>query len=140
MCTLKNSFDDQCNNVTMEEEWLTVVDCASSTAVAEVMEDIKWEKNGRRNEFGGRERRSSQGTIFLHCNCGEMVDIRIRTDVVDADLPLLIGNPILKWDRVKLDFRKKKMELMSIKMKLQGTNSGHGSISLNYSMIKGDDN
>ena len=50
--TLKNSFDDQGNAVTMEEEWLTVVDCASSTTVAELMEGIKWEKNGRMNKFG----------------------------------------------------------------------------------------
>ena len=67
--------------------------------------------------------------MTLPCNLGGQLDILVRTEVVDADFPLLIGNTLKKALAV-LSFNIMVIKLVGKEIALKETNSGHYSISI----------
>ena len=57
-------------------------------------EIVSYEESEKVYKFGDGEIRESKGTVIFPCNIANK-DVRIRTEVIDADLPLLIGNTTL---------------------------------------------
>ena len=59
-------------------------------------------------KFGGGERRTSLGAIDLPCNVVGK-NIKIKTEVVQADIPMLVGNTSLEKAKFNLYFETKEV-------------------------------
>ena len=80
--------------------------------------NIKWEKSNRIYKFGGGEKRESKGVVMLPCNLSGMLNVIIKTEVVDAELPLLLENTTLKKAKTHLDIENGQIEMLNIKLKM----------------------
>lgn len=80
-------------------------------------------------QFGGGERRASIKTVNLPVIIGE-VKITIKTEVVEADIPLLIGANSLETSNAILDFGVLKATIFSVTVPLIKVSSGHFCITL----------
>ena len=89
------------------------------------------EKSQKVYKFGSGETRDSKGSIVFPCNVANK-DIRIRTDVIEADLPLLIGNTTLEKAEVILDLGKKKATILGEQIKLHRADSGHFMVDVKH--------
>ena len=141
---LSNTLGELC--LTPEEEKVSeaFVDCACPTTVAgsrwtkdyieklsrSQKEKVRAETSKRVFKFGGGEKRSSKVAVTLPCNLAGR-NVGIKTEVVDADIPLLIGNTTLKKANAILYIVEKKMELLGVKIDMEETESGHFSIKIN---------
>ena len=126
-----------------EDVSIALIDCACPTTVAgsqwakdfvsklslSQKDKIKTEATQRVFKFGGGEKRKSKVALTLPCNIGGR-RVQIKTEVVDADFPLLIGNTTLKKANAVLYIREKKVELLGTKMNMEETGSGHFSIKI----------
>ena len=56
---------------------------------------VSIEKSSKVYKFGGGEKRTSLGKVVFPCHFAGH-NVRITTEVVQADFPLLIGNTLLK--------------------------------------------
>ena len=74
-------------------------------------------------QFGGGERRASIETLQIPVNIGGL-KIMIKTEVVDADIPLLIGANYLEISRAVLDFGKLEAKIFSVNVPLVKVSSG----------------
>ena len=81
-------------------------------------------------KFGGGERRKSLFRVDLPCSVAGRRDIRIRTEVVEADIPLLLGNTTLTKANVSLHFGTRKASVLGLEVDLRETASGHFSLQL----------
>ena len=61
------------------------------------------------------------------------MEVQLRTEIVDADLPLLLGNSTLKKGLRVLHFGKSKLELLDKTLNLKQTKSGHYSMAIHAS-------
>lgn len=73
------------------------------------------------------------GVVSLLCNLGGKLDMTIQVEVVQADLPLLLGNTTLKKALAVLYLGENKIKLLNEVMDLEDTDSGHFSISVQAS-------
>ena len=103
-----------------------VVDCACPTTVSgkkwiteftslmsdEHREMVIVEQSERIFKFGGGEKRKSNGTVVFPCFLAGR-NVRIRTEVVEADFPLLLGNSMLKRAGAVLYLREEKALIMN---------------------------
>lgn len=118
-----------------------LIDCACPNTVAGVVwtkqfisqlsEDQKLKvevtESQRVYKFGGGERRPSKCLVRLPCSVAGS-NVKIATEVVDADLPLLIGNSSLKKAGAVLHIATSKVELLGKLIPMEETPSGHFSI------------
>jgi hypothetical protein len=129
--------------VTRNEENRSLIDCACPNTVAgtewlkhfisqltetqkqrmEVME------SNRVYKFGGGEVRPSKCLVRLPCNLAGK-NVTLSTEVVEADIPLLIGNSSLEKANAVLHIAPCKVELMGSQIPMEKTASGHFSIEL----------
>ena len=75
-------------------------------------------------KFGGGERRKSKGIVKLPCILGGKLRTDVQTEIVFAEIPLLIGNSSLK--KAKAIMYIGENNLMGFKMNMGETSSGHG--------------
>ena len=54
----------------------------------------------------------------------------MRTEIVEADLPLLLGNSTLKRTGAKMCFKESKLEMLGELVSMEETGSGHYSIPI----------
>ena len=80
-------------------------------------------------QFGGGERRNSLMKLPLPCWIGNM-ELCIETEVVDADIPLLIGANSLEKSEAVIDFGNMKAKFFKTEVTLMKVGSGHFCISL----------
>ena len=120
-----------------------VVDCACPTTVTgkkwieSFFEDldeeskckVKVEESERMFKFGGGEKRKSRGLVTFPCHIAGK-NVKIRSEVVDADFPLLIGNSMLKKAGAVLFLREEKAVIMGCEVKMRETMSGHFSLKV----------
>ena len=66
----------------------------------------------------------SNGTVIFPCFLAGK-NVRIKTEVVEADFPLLLGNSMLKRAGAVLFLREEKALIMNTNVKMRETNSGH---------------
>ena len=139
---VQSRLEDLCLATKDRSRNIALVDCACPTTVAgqDWIKDYVLslpqenkpvvEKSERVYKFGGGERRPSKGVISLPCNLGGVLDVIIRTEVIDADLPLLIGNSTLKKGFAVIHCHQNKLGLLGKELDLMETNSGHYSLEV----------
>ena len=85
-------------------------------------------------KFGGGEKRKSLGTLTFPCQLGEdKGDIGIKTEIVDANIPLLLGGAALERMGAILDFQNMKLKFPISKESdeyIQKESSGHYSFEI----------
>ena len=129
--------------VTGNNENRTLIDCACPNTVAgtdwlkhfisQLSENQKQrmevKESQRVYKFGGGEVRPSKCLVRLPCNLAGK-NITLSTEVVDADIPLLIGNSSLEKANAVLHIAPCKVELMGNTIPMEKTDSGHFSIEI----------
>ena len=80
-------------------------------------------------KFGGGEVRPSRCQVRLPCNLAGK-NVSLSTEVVDADIPLLIGNSSLEKANAVLHIAPCKVELLGTVIPMEKTDSGHFSIDI----------
>ena len=128
-----------------------LVDCACPTTVA----GEKWVRDFVNNlneqcksllvpiesdrmfKFGGGEKRKSKGVVVFPCSIGGK-NIKLRTEIVDAEFPLLLGNSFLKKSGAVLHIREEMALILGSKVDMKETTSGHFTLSISLP-IEGED-
>ena len=80
-------------------------------------------------QFGGGEKRTSLKRIGLPAMIGD-IKVTIVTEIVDADIPLLIGANSLEVSKAVIDFGGMNARFFSTEVPLMKVGSGHFCISL----------
>ena len=80
-------------------------------------------------KFGGGEKRISKGVVIFPCNIGGR-NIKLRTEVVDAEFPLLLGNTFLKKAGAVLNIRGEKARIFGNEVDMKETSSGHFTLTV----------
>ena len=75
-------------------------------------------------KFGGGEKRKSLGVITFPCFFGKR-NTKIKSEIVDADFPLLLGNSLLKKVDAVLKLSVQVAVIMGIEVMMRETPSGH---------------
>ena len=76
------------------------------------------------------EKRDYKGVVILPLNLAGKLSMALRTQVVEADLPLLVGNSTLKRAMANLYIGNSELEMLGVKIKMNETASGHFSLNL----------
>ena len=80
-------------------------------------------------KFGGGEVRPSKCLVRLPCNIAGK-NVHLSTEVVDAEIPLLLGNRTLEKAKAVLHIAPCKVELLGTVIPMEKTESGHYSIQV----------
>ena len=135
--------------LTKNEKRIGIVDCACPTTVAGVdwmvgfneslderaRNQVCIEPSNRMFKFGGGEKRSSLHAVTIPCKLGE-INVKIKVEVVEAEIPLLIGNSTLKKAQSVIDISKKTITLMGQKISLEESESGHWIMEIKLANIE----
>ena len=153
--TKEESYDDEEDEVFVAENLTyllgkevvfknkALVDCACPRTVAGLewvksfMEGLSKDERSKINlrgstrvfRFGGGETRKSLYVVDLPCLIANR-KIKLRTEVVAADIPLLLGNTTLKKAKVSIHFGDMKANMFGNNVDLAETESGHFSIKI----------
>ena len=119
-------LDSACSSTVCGQVWLeTYLDSLSEDDHSKVMknEGIKVFK------FGGGTRLRSNGEYDLPmCIAGRQV--KVKTDVVDSDIPLLLSRSTMKKASIKMDLETDTAEIFGKEVNLNLTSSGHYCIPI----------
>ena len=143
---VENCLEDLCLAVG-EARNIALIDSACPTTVAGIewirsfvsclpdnqRKQLNIEKSSRVYKFGGGEKRHSKGVVLLPCKLDNSLNALVRTEIIEADLPLLIGNTTLKKGLAVLNFGRNTLELGGKKLNLMQTQSGHYSMNVEVS-------
>ena len=99
----------------------------------ECTEIVSYKESEKVYKFGSGEIRESKGTVIFPCNIANK-DVRIRTEVIDADLPLLIGNTTLEKSNAIMDFGNKTVVFLGERINLHRADSGHYMVDVKLPM------
>ena len=94
-------------------------------------EDLKLATSEKIYKFGGGETRESLATVSIPCNIAN-INVSVRAEVVEADIPLLLGNTTLEKAKAVLDFGNKKAEFLGEAINMEKTESGHFRVELMF--------
>lgn len=114
-------LDTACSSTVCGQEWLKAyVNTLSETARGK----IESKHSSKKFKFGGGEVLQSRGQYSIPaCLAGKPV--RINTDVVDSEIPLLLSKDSMKAARIKLNLVDDTAEILGVKTSLNATASGH---------------
>ena len=129
--------------ISMESALQALIDCACPSTVAgeawwkefrsrlaeEDQRKVIVKDSKKVYKFGGGEKRKSLYQIIFPCHFAGS-NVKITTEIVDADFPLLLGNTLLKKAQVVLFFGEEKAIVMGVEVALKETNSGHFSVAI----------
>ena len=79
-------------------------------------------------KFGRGEKRKSQAIVWLPCNLGGKLNITLKVEMVEADIPLLLGNTTLNKAFAVINIPSKEIELLGERLEMRETRSGHFSV------------
>ena len=141
--------DIVCLATAADNEDCVLIDCACPTTVAgekwimafieklspEDKKRVKLEKSERMFKFGGGEKRESKCLLDFPCNLGGK-NLRLRSEVIDAELPLLLGNNSLEKAGAVLHIGKRKVEIFGEVLDMKKTDSGHYSLVISNPDMK----
>ena len=120
-----------------------LIDCACPTTVTgkKWMEEfydslstedkmqVKTVESDKVYKFGGGEKRKSLGKVIFPCHLAGK-NVKMTTEVIEADFPLLLGNTMLKKTQAVLFLSQEKAMIMGTEVKMKETNSGHFSLRI----------
>ena len=95
---------------------------------------LKVETSSRVYKFGGGEKRQSKGTVVLPCTLDGKLEVKIKAEVIEAELPLLLGNTTLEKGFAVHYFYTQKLDLRGKTLDIKKTSSGHFSVSIQPSV------
>ena len=107
-------------------EWFN---CFMETLPENARKKVKTFKGTRTFRFGSGKRLPSLKRVILPCVIGG-VRVDISTDIVDADIPMLLSKSAMKKAKTIMDFKNDTICLLGKKMKLNTTTSGHYYVSI----------
>lgn len=114
-------LDSACSSTVAGQSWMTCyLDMLDEEKQARVMRS----KSDTVFKFGGGKRLKSIEKVTIPCEIAG-VKCQITTDVVDSDIPLLLGKPAMKKAKVKLDLENDCATIFGETVELQCTSSGH---------------
>ena len=119
-------LDSACSSTVCGLNWLN---CFLDTLSAEDLSRVTEEKSNTSFKFGdGSVIKSLKTVIFPAVLAGEKC--KIKTDVIDSDIPLLFGKPSMKKAKVKIDMENDCASVCGKHVDLQCTSSGHYCIPI----------
>ena len=119
-------LDSACSNTVAGSKWISKYTQSISPTFAESLEVVASTKI---YEFGGGEKRKSQGAVKLPALIGDK-KVTILVNIVQADIPLLIGSNSMKVAAAKLDFESNKAIFFDEEVDMYEVGSGHFCIDL----------
>ena len=139
MCLISASMEELVM-ITRESELRALLDCACPTTVTglawlkemisrlskEDKKHIKIFPTNRVYKFGGGEKRKSKYIVKFPCNLAGG-NVFIKTEVIDENLPLLLGNTSLKAANAILYIAQEKAVVMGTEVKMREEITGHFS-------------
>ena len=125
------------------EDLRALLDCACPSTVcglawlkkmiSELSEEqkkkVQIEPSSRVYKFGGGERRASKYAVKFPCNLAGK-NCSIKTEVIDENLPLLLGNSSLKAAKAVLFIAEQKAIFLDREVEMREESSGHFSMEI----------
>ena len=119
-------LDSGCSKTVCGEEWLkSYISSLSEYEVSRVEE----QKSVAKFRFGDGEAYRSLKQVKIPARIGRK-SIYVETDVVTAEIPMLLSKGAMKKANAKLDFVHDKIEMFGEQIELKFTSSGHYMIDL----------
>ena len=129
LLTVEKSYvliDCACPSTVTGKEWMNQF---FNSLNEEDKSKVSVEESMKVYKFGGGERRKSLGKVVFPCYFAGG-NVKITTEVVEADFPLLIGNTLLKRAKAILHFDEAKAVIMGKEVQMKETDSGHFSLAI----------
>ena len=137
---------------TQTEDLRALIDCACPTTVTglswmkrmiselseEQKEKVRINPSSRVYKFGGGERRPSKYVVQFPCNLAGK-NVNIRTEVINENLPLLLGNSSLKAAEAILYISEQKASILGKEVEMKEEASGHFSLEIHAPSDNYDD-
>ena len=119
-------LDSACSSTVCGLNWLN---CFMDTLSKEDLDRVIEEKSSTSFKFGDSSViKSLKRVIFPAVLAGQRC--KIKTDVIDSDIPLLFGKPSMKKAKVKIDLENDCASVLGKHVTLQCTSSGHYCIPI----------
>ena len=119
-------LDSACSSTVCGLDWLN---CFLDTLTDDDLQKVVEEKSNMSFKFGdGSVVKSLKKVIFPAVLAGERC--KIKTDVIDSDIPLLFGKPSMKKAKVKIDLENDCAIVLGKHVDLECTASGHYCIPI----------
>ena len=119
-------LDCGCSKTVVGVKWL---DKYNKKLPVEVAASLKVERSERVYQFGGGETRSSQGCVSLPTMIGDK-KVCIKVEIVEAEIPLLIGSNSMQAAKALLDFGEMKAVFFEEEIQMYKVGSGLFCIDL----------
>ena len=132
-CGMKGVIDSACSKTVAGNRYITAYIKLLPAHEQSLVENGKPSKTIY--QFGGGERRASIKTINLPVVIGGL-KVLIKAEVVEADIPLLIGANSLEISKAVLNFGTLEATIFSVTVPLIKVSSGHFCISLHPNDVK----
>ena len=122
----KGLVDSGCSKTVTGKRWLEkyLADLPKSE-----QEKVQYGNSTRIYKFGGGEERPSLHTVVFPAAIGER-KVFISSEVVDSNIPLLLGSNFLRNAHAVLDFGKGEAKLLDQTINLDKTKSGHFCLTI----------
>ncbi len=127
-------LDSGCSSTVTGETWMK---CYLDTLSEDKLKQVIHCESDTMFKFGGGRRLKSKEKVTFPCEIAG-VKCNITTDVVESDIPLLLGKPSMKAAKVKLDLENDSASIFGHQVELQCTSSGHYSVPLDSPIIPVD--
>ena len=101
--------------------WL---ECYTESLDEEWRKQIKYTSSNNIFKFGDGRHVKSSGCVYIPAVIGKEV-VRIKTDIVEDDIPLLLSKESLKKAKAELNFNQDTINILGQKLKMLETTSGH---------------
>ena len=119
-------LDSGCAKSVCGSDWYH---CYTDTLPVELTNQLKPVVSNSVFRFGNGSEIKSKFQVALPCQLAGK-NIKIMTDVIDSEIPLLISKKAMKKAKCVLDFKNDKVEILGTKIDLYCTNSGHYYVPL----------
>ncbi|XP_071118367.1 uncharacterized protein [Haliotis cracherodii] len=124
-------LDSACSSTVAGEAWMN---CYIDTLEDDKVRQVNRTKSDSIFKFGGGRLLKSIAKVTFPCEIAG-VNCTITTDVVQSDIPLLLGKPAMKAAKVVLDLENDRASIFGKEINLQCTSSGHYCIPILHSTM-----
>ena len=139
---VRENLEELVLNITTDD-YEAVIDCACPTTVTgigwinrfydaldeESKKQVVKMKSIKMYKFGGGEKRQSMAKVIFPCNIAGK-NVKVTTEVVDTEFPLLFGNTAMKAARGVLYWTERQVRMLGSMIPCRETSSGHYSIQI----------
>ena len=139
---VQENLEELVLNITTDD-FEAVIDCACPTTVSGIgwinrfydaldeksKKQVIKMKSKKMYKFGGGEKRQSMAKVIFPCNIAGK-NVKVTTEVVDTEFPLLFGNTAMKAARGVLYWTERQVRMLGSMIPCRETSSGHYSIQI----------